>query len=181
MYEKNGIVTSPVVDANNVSIGTRKTLLSRKEVNVEAIFSFVGRCLQAFFLSEVVRSLYNWERLFRSEREPRSCRGWIESLVADDRNPTKPLTRCWTSRCSTAARFPFKSRLLWVLPPELAAEATGRRSRQPIPPESISVDVDHWRGRQQLAMKAWTQFQLARCDGQCANLWMTAQAAEVSQ
>ena len=49
MYEKNGIVTSPVVDANNVSIGTRKTLLSRKEVNVEAIFSFVRRCLQAFF------------------------------------------------------------------------------------------------------------------------------------
>ena len=49
MYEKNGIVTSPVVDANNVSIGTRKTLLSRKEVNVEAIFSFVGRCLQAFY------------------------------------------------------------------------------------------------------------------------------------
>ena len=41
MYKKNGIVTSPVVDANNVSIGTRKTLLSRKEVNVEAIFSFV--------------------------------------------------------------------------------------------------------------------------------------------
>ena len=75
MYEKNGIVTSPVVDANNVSIGTRKTLLSRKEVNVEAIFSFVRRCLQAFFLSEVVRSLYNWERLFRSEREFRSCRG----------------------------------------------------------------------------------------------------------
>ena len=74
MYEKNGIVTSPVVDANNVSIGTRKTLLSRKEVNVEAIFSFVRR-LQAFFLSEVVRSLYNWERLFRSEREFRSCRG----------------------------------------------------------------------------------------------------------
>ena len=67
MYEKNGIVTSPVVDANNVSIGTRKTLLSRKEVNVEAIFSFVS--LQAFFLSEVVRSLYNWERLFRSERD----------------------------------------------------------------------------------------------------------------
>ena len=26
MYEKNGIVTSPVVDANDVSIGTRKTL-----------------------------------------------------------------------------------------------------------------------------------------------------------
>ena len=50
---KNGIVTSPVVDANSVSIGTRKTLLSRKEVNVEAIFSFVRRCLQAFFLSEV--------------------------------------------------------------------------------------------------------------------------------
>ena len=75
MYEKNGIVTSPVVDANSVSIGTRKTLLSRKEVNVEAIFSFVRRCLQAFFLSEVVRSLYNWERLFRSKREPRSCRG----------------------------------------------------------------------------------------------------------
>ena len=75
MYEKNGIVTSPVVDANSVSVGTRKTLLSRKEVNVEAIFSFVRRCLQAFFLSEVVRSLYNWERLFRSEREPRSCRG----------------------------------------------------------------------------------------------------------
>ena len=23
--------------------------------------------------------------------------------MADDRNPTKPLTRCWTSRCSTAA------------------------------------------------------------------------------
>ena len=86
MYEKNGIVTSPVVDANSVSIGTRKTLLSRKEGNVEAIFSFVRRCLQAFFLSEVVRSLYNWERLFRSEREPRSCRGWTESLVADDRN-----------------------------------------------------------------------------------------------
>ena len=63
MYEKNGILTSPVVDANSVSIGTRKTLLSRKEVNVEAIFSFVRRCLQAFFLSEVVRSLYNWERL----------------------------------------------------------------------------------------------------------------------
>ena len=75
MYEKNGIVTSPVVDANNVSIGTRKTLLPRKEVNVEAIFSLVRRCLQAFFLSEVVRSLYNWERLFCSEREPRSCRG----------------------------------------------------------------------------------------------------------
>ena len=72
--EKNRIVTSPVVDANNVSIGTRKTLLSRKEVNVEAIFSFVGRCLQAFFLSEVVRTLYNWKRLFRSEREPSSCR-----------------------------------------------------------------------------------------------------------
>ena len=49
MYEKNGIVTSPVVEPNNVSIGTRKTLLSRKEVNVEAIFSFVRRCLQAFF------------------------------------------------------------------------------------------------------------------------------------
>ena len=75
MYEKNGIVTSPVVDANNVSIRTRKTLLSRKEVNVEAIFSFVGRCPQAFFLSEVVRSLHKWERLFCSEREPRSCRG----------------------------------------------------------------------------------------------------------
>ena len=50
MYEKNGIVTSPVVDANNVSIGTRKTLLSRKEVNVEAIFSFV-RTLSTGFLS----------------------------------------------------------------------------------------------------------------------------------
>ena len=77
MYEKNGIVTSPNVGANNVTIGTRKSLLSRKEVNVEAIFSFVRRCLhiQAFFLSEVVRSLHNWERLFRSEREPRSCRG----------------------------------------------------------------------------------------------------------
>ena len=105
MYEKNGSVTSPVVDANKVSIGTRKTLLSRKEVNVETIFSFVRRCLQAFFLSEVVRSLYNWERLFRSERELHSCRGWTESLVDDDRNPTKPLTRCWTSRCSTAALF----------------------------------------------------------------------------
>ena len=74
MYVKNGIVTTLVVDANNVSIGTKKTLLSRKEVNVEAIFSFVGRCLQALFLSEVVRSLYNWERLFCNEREPRSCR-----------------------------------------------------------------------------------------------------------
>ena len=40
MYEKNGTMTSPVVDANNVSIGTRKTLLSRKEVDVEAIFFF---------------------------------------------------------------------------------------------------------------------------------------------
>ena len=72
--------------------------------------------------------------------------------------------------------FPFKPRLLWVLPPELATEANGRRSSQPIIPESISVDVDHWRGRQQLAMKAWTQFQLAWCDGQCGNLRMTAQA-----
>ena len=64
MYEKNGIVTSTVVDADDVSIGTRKTLLSRKEVNVEATFSFVRRCLQAFFLSEVVRSLYNWGTTF---------------------------------------------------------------------------------------------------------------------
>ena len=64
MYEENRIVISPVVDANNVSVGARKTLLSRKEVNGEAIFPFMGCCLQAFFLSEVVRSLYNWERLF---------------------------------------------------------------------------------------------------------------------
>ena len=76
--------------------------------------------------------------------------------------------------------FPFKPRLLWVLPPELAAEANGRRSSQPITPESISVDVDHWRGRQQLAMKAWTQFQLARCDRQCGN-FADDSASEVSQ
>ena len=51
MYEKNGIVTSPVIDANNVCIGTRKTLLARKEVNVEAIFSFVSGTLSTGFLS----------------------------------------------------------------------------------------------------------------------------------
>ena len=177
MYDKNGIVTSLVVDANDVSIGTRKTLLSRKEVNVEAIFSFVRCCLQAFFLSEVVRSLYNWERLFRSEREPRSCRGWTESLVADDRNPTKPLTRCWTSRCSTAALYRSSLAFCESSRRNLRQRPTGLlRSSQPITPESTSVDVDHWRGRQQLAMKAWTQFQLARCDGQCGNLRITAQA-----
>ena len=51
MYEKNGIGTSPraVVDANNVSVGARKTLLSRKEVNGEAIF-FCG-ILSTGFLS----------------------------------------------------------------------------------------------------------------------------------
>ena len=111
MFEKNGIVTSPVVDANNVSIGTRKTLLSRKEVNVEAIFSFVGRCLQAFFLSEVVRSLCNWEQTgndFSAVSGSPAAAGdehSSSSLVADDRNPTKPMKRCWTSRCSTAALF----------------------------------------------------------------------------
>ena len=57
MYEKIGIVTSPVVDANNVSIGTRKTLLSRKEVNGEAIFSFVGRCLHTLGADEA--KMYN--------------------------------------------------------------------------------------------------------------------------
>ena len=71
--------------------------------------------------------------------------------------------------------FPFKPRLLWVLPPELAADSTGSRSSQAITSESISVYVDHWRGRQQLAMKAWWQLQLARCDRQCGNLRMTAQ------
>ena len=70
MYEKNGIVTSPVVDDRG-----KENLAVEERSEWEAIFSFVRRCLQAFFLSEVVRSLYYWERLFRSEREPRSCRG----------------------------------------------------------------------------------------------------------
>ena len=51
MYDKKwDCDLSPVVGANNVSVGTRKSLLWRKEVNGEAIFSFVGCCLQAFFL-----------------------------------------------------------------------------------------------------------------------------------
>ena len=153
MYEKNGIVTSPVVDANNVSIGTSKTLLSRKEVNVEAIFSFVRRCLQALFLSEVVWSLYNWERLFRSEREPRSCRGWTESLVADDRNPTKPLTRCWTSRCSTAALFRSSLAFCESSRRNLRQRPTGEEAANPSPQSrSLSKSItggedSSWRWR----------------------------------
>ena len=50
MYEKNGIVTSPVVDANSVSIGTRKTLLSRKEVECGGDLFFC-ETLSAGFLS----------------------------------------------------------------------------------------------------------------------------------
>ena len=42
MYEKNGIVTSPVADVYNVSVVAKKTLLSKKEVNRETIFPFVG-------------------------------------------------------------------------------------------------------------------------------------------
>ena len=98
MYEKSGIDTSHVVDANNVSIGTRKTLLSRKDVNVEAMFSFVRRCLQDFFLSEVVRSLYNWERGWRSK-------------------PHKATDTMLDVAMFYCSPFPFKPRLLWVLPP----------------------------------------------------------------
>ena len=74
MYEKNGIVTSPVVD---VSIGTRKTLLSRKEVNGEAIFLLWDVVFRLSFYrkSSGHFTTVNWEGLFRSEREPRSCRG----------------------------------------------------------------------------------------------------------
>ena len=55
--------------------------------------------------------------------------------------------------------FPFKPRLLRVLPSELSAEATGRRSGQPISQESISVDVDHRRARQH---SDWWRWRLGR-------------------
>ena len=177
MYEKNGIVTSPVVDANNASIGTRKTLLSRKEVNVEAIFSFVTRTLSTGFLSigsrpvtlQLGTTFPQWAGAPQLQGMNREPRGWRSK-------PHKATDTMLDVAMFYCSPFPFKPRLLWVLPPELAAEANGRRSSQPITPESISVDVDHWRGRQQLAMKTWTQFQLARCDWQCGNLRMTAQA-----
>ena len=176
MYEKNGIVTSPVVDANNVSIGTGNLAVEeRSECGGDLFFC---KTLSTGFLSIGSRPV----TLQLGTTFPQ----WAGAPQLQGMNSGEP--RGWRSKPHKAtdtmldvamfycSPFPFKPRLLWVLPPELAAGANGRRSSQPITPESISVDVDHWRGRQQLAMKAWTQFQLARCDGQCGNLRMTAQA-----
>ena len=139
---------SPVVDANNVGIGTRKTLLSRKEVSVEVIFSFVGRWVYRL-------SFYRKSSGHFTAAERFSAVSEIPAAAGDEQRAS------W----------------LTIETPAKPTDTMEAGSSQPITPESISVDVDHWRGtRQQLAMKAWTQFQLARCDGQCGNLWMTAQA-----
>ena len=155
MYEKNGIVTSPVVDANSASIGTRKTLLSRKEVNLEAIFSFVRRCLQAFFLSEVVRSLYNWERLFRSEREPAAAGDEQRASWLTIENPTKPLTRCWTSRRSTAALF--RSSLAFCESSRRNLRRGQREKKQPTHhPRVRSLSTSVTGGKTAVGDEAWT-------------------------
>ena len=53
---KNGIVTFPVVDADNVSLQDKENLAAEERSEWSDDSSFVWCCLQAFFLSEVVRS-----------------------------------------------------------------------------------------------------------------------------
>ena len=48
--------------------------------------------------------------------------------MADDRKPTKPLTRCWTSRCSTAALF--RSSLAFCEPSRRGTCGRGQREKK---------------------------------------------------